>query len=77
MSTTTTEQFVIATLESFGPDGDVTPEATIEGLDIDSLDMAEFAQVVDEELDVRLEGKDLKNVMTVADVIELVKSRQS
>lgn len=74
---TTVDSFVISTLEGFGPAGDVVPEATIEELDIDSLDMAEFAQIVDEELGVQLQGKDLKEISTVGDVIALVRERQA
>lgn len=78
MSTTTDiDQFVIITLESFGTEGTVTPDATLETLDIDSLDLAEFAQLLDEELGVRLETKDLKDISTVGDVIAVVKARQA
>ncbi|MDQ8043746.1 MAG: phosphopantetheine-binding protein [Solirubrobacteraceae bacterium] len=77
MSTTATDQFVITTLEGLGTDGDVTPEATLDTLDIDSLDLAEFAQVVDEELGVQLETKDLKEIKTVADVIAVVEARRA
>jgi acyl carrier protein len=77
MSTSTeTDEFVIATLESFGTEG-ITADATLETLDIDSLDLAEFAQVVEDELNVVLESKDLKEMKTVGDVIEVVKARQA
>ena len=75
-TTTNIDQFVIDTLAGFGAE-DVSPDATLATIGVDSLDMAEFAQVVDEELGVKLEGKDLKEIKTVADVIELVKARQA
>jgi acyl carrier protein len=77
MSTQTIEQLVVSTLESFGPEAPVTPDATLEALDIDSLDLAEFSQVVEEEQGVRLQAKDLKDVKVVQDVIDLIAARQS
>ena len=78
MSTTTDiDTFVITTLQSFGTEADVTAEATLEALDIDSLDLAELAQLVEEEVGVTLESKDLKEIQTVADVIAIVKARQA
>ncbi|MBJ7471435.1 MAG: acyl carrier protein [Solirubrobacteraceae bacterium] len=78
MSTTTDiDTFVITTLQSFGTEADVTADATLEELDIDSLDLAELAQLVEEEVGVTLESKDLKEIKTVGDVIATVKARQA
>lgn len=78
MSTTTDiDEFVIATLQNFGTEAEVTPDATLEALDVDSLDLAELAQLVEEEHGVTLESKDLKEIATVGDVIELIKARQA
>jgi acyl carrier protein len=64
---------VIETLASFGPAvEDVQPEATLEELDIDSLDIAELAQVVEEEYGVEISGDDAAAVTTVGDTIDLV-----
>jgi acyl carrier protein len=64
---------VIETLASFGPAlEDVTPEATLEQLDIDSLDIAELAQVVEDEYGVQITGDDAAAVTTVRDCIDLV-----
>jgi acyl carrier protein len=64
---------VIETLASFGPAiEDVSPERTLEELDIDSLDIAELAQVVEDEYGVEISGDDAAGVTTVGDTIGLV-----
>ena len=64
---------VIETLASFGPPiEDVRPERTLEELDIDSLDIAELAQVVEDEYGVEISGDDAAAVTTVGDTIGLV-----
>ena len=64
---------VVETLASFGPAiDDLKPEATLEELDIDSLDIAELAQVVEDEYGVEISGDDAAAVTTVGDTIDLV-----
>lgn len=75
VDTTTVEQKVFEALEALGVEADITRDATLEELDVDSLDLAEFAQIIDEELGVRLEGKDLKDVKIVGDVVDLIAAR--
>ncbi len=77
MSTDTApiEQTVLDTLKTFEPEVEPTPGATLEELDVDSLDLAEVAQVIEEELGVRLEAKDMKQFKVVQDVIDLIASR--
>jgi len=79
MSTVTTEQVeavVVKALEEFGADaGDITREATFETLDIDSLDLAELAQIVEEEFGVELKSDDIKSIKTVGSAIDLVAAR--
>ena len=53
----------------------ITPEATFEALDVDSLDLAEVSQVIEEELGVRIGGKDVAAIKTVGDAVDLVVSR--
>ena len=76
MSTATRDEVarkVVETLSSFGPDvEDLKPEATLEELDIDSLDIAELAQVVEDEYGVEISGDDAAGVTTVGDTIDLV-----
>jgi acyl carrier protein len=79
MSTVTTEQVearVIETLASFGPDvSQITRDATFEELDIDSLDLVELAQVVEDDYGVILKGEDMKELKKVGDAIDLIVSR--
>ena len=75
----TTEQVetrVIETLASFGPDqSSITRAATFEELDIDSLDLVELAQVVEEEYGVVLKGEDMKELKTVGDAVDMIVAR--
>ena len=79
MSTVTAEQVqarVVETLASFGPEADqITREATFEALDIDSLDLVELAQVVEDEYGVVLKGEDMKELKTVGQAIDLIVER--
>jgi acyl carrier protein len=79
MATITTEQVqdrVVEALASFGPDASqITREATFEALDIDSLDLVELAQIVEDEYGVVLKGEDMKELKTVGDAVDLIVSR--
>ena len=79
MSTVTNRQVearVIEALASFGPDqSQITRESTFEELDIDSLDLVELAQIVEDEYGVVLKGEDMKELNTVGDAIDLIASR--
>jgi len=81
METVTTEQIesrVIDALASFGPDkSQISRSSTFEELDIDSLDLVELAQIVEDEYGVVLKGEDMKGLQTVGDAIDLVASRAS
>ena len=50
-------------------------EASLEDLDVDSLDLVELAQIVEDEFGVELRGDDVKDVKTVGEVIDLVVSK--
>lgn len=61
---------------SLGSDrDDVTAEATLAALDIDSLDLAELAQIIDEQYNVKLAVGDVGDIKTVGDLVALVESR--
>ena len=81
MATATNQQIearVFEALASFGPDASqINREATFEELDIDSLDLVELAQIVEDEYGVVLKGEDMKELRTVGDAIDLIVSRQS
>ena len=79
MTTITTdrvEQVVFQALESFGADADaISRDVTFAQLDIDSLDLAELSQIVDEEFGAPLKADDVKKIKTVGDVIDLIVAR--
>jgi acyl carrier protein len=81
MTTVTTEQVqecVIDALASFGPDkSQINRSSTFEELDIDSLDLVELAQIVEDDYGVVLKGEDMKELQTVGDAIDLISSRAS
>jgi acyl carrier protein len=67
------EQRVFQALEEFGAEPDqIGPDAEFEALDVDSLDLVELAQIVEDEFGVELKGDDVKDVKTVGEVIDLV-----
>jgi acyl carrier protein len=67
---------VVEAIASFGPDPEsVTREATFEELDIDSLDLVELAQIVEEEYGVELKSEDMKEMKTVGDAVDLIVAR--
>jgi acyl carrier protein len=72
------ETTVIDALATLGPDrNEITRDATFEQLDVDSLDLAELSQIVDEEFGVVLKGSDMQNVKTVGDALDLLVARAS
>ena len=79
MSAVTKEQVqerVTEALASFAPDAhDITTEATFEELDIDSLDLVELAQIIEDEYGVVLKGDDMKELKTVGDAVDLITER--
>jgi acyl carrier protein len=67
---------VFEALPQFGVDeSQITREATFEDLDVDSLDLAELSQIIEDEFGVQLKGDDVGRIKTVGDAIELVVSR--
>jgi acyl carrier protein len=80
MATTTTPQDVEATvienLVAFGADAEaVSREATLEAIDVDSLDLVELTQVVEETYEIDLDGADFKKIKTVGDMVDLIVDR--
>lgn len=70
------EEVVLEALKELAGDPDaVNAGATLEQIDVDSLDLAELAQVVEERFGVALKGSDVADVTTVRDAIDLVTSR--
>jgi acyl carrier protein len=79
MATVTPDQVqarVHEAIASFGPDPEaITLEASFEELDIDSLDLVELAQIVEEEYGVELKSEDMKDMKTVGDAVDLIVAR--
>jgi acyl carrier protein len=72
------QERVVEALASFGPEADqITLEATFEELDIDSLDLVELAQIVEDDYGVVLKGEDMKDLKTVGDAVDLITARAS
>ncbi len=80
MSTTVNPQVVeakvIDAIANLGPEREqVVRDATFESLDVDSLDLVELSQVVEEEFGVEVKGEDAQKLKTVGDAIDLVLAR--
>ncbi len=72
------ETTVVESLIAFGAKAaDVNREATWEDIDVDSLDLAELSQVVQDEHGVRMEGDDMKQIRTVGDAIDFITEKTS
>jgi acyl carrier protein len=54
---------------------EISPDATFETLDVDSLDLVEMAQIIDDEFNVTLTGNDVKDITTVGQLVDLVIDR--
>jgi acyl carrier protein len=70
------EQRIIEAFVSFGVEpGVVQRDATLEDLEIDSLDLVELGQIIDEEFKIKLEARDFEGVVTVGDAMDRVIKR--
>jgi acyl carrier protein len=70
---TQVEQTVFKALETFGAEPTaIKREATFEELDIDSLDLAELSQIVEDEYGVKFTSNDVENLKTVGDSIDFI-----
>jgi acyl carrier protein len=78
VTTENVEKVIYDGLVELGTERDeLSREATLEDLDVDSLDLVELAQIVEDEFGVELKGDDVKDVKTVGEVIDLVVSKSS
>ena len=76
VTTASVEQVIFDGLAEVGAErDDISRDATFEALDIDSLDLVEVSQIVEDEFGVELEGDDIKDLKTVGEVIDLVVAR--
>ena len=72
------EARVIDALVEFGEERDgLSTSSKFADLDVDSLDLVELAQIVEDEYGIEVQDSDLEKVETVGDVVELVSARLS
>ena len=63
-------------VEKFGvPEDDVQPEATFEDMDLDSLDLVEFALAAEEELGVRISDEEAEQLTTLQETVDLLEAK--
>ncbi len=67
---------VYEALQEFGAEPDaVALDATFESLDVDSLDLVELGQIVQEEYGVEIKGEDMPKLNTVGDAVDMIAER--
>ena len=72
------EQRVFQALEEFGAEPDqIEADAEFAALEVDSLDLVELAQIVEDEYGVKLTTEDMEGMKTVRQAVDLVLSRLS
>jgi acyl carrier protein len=70
------EQRIYEILTEFGAEPSaMRRDATFPELEIDSLDLVELAQIVEDEYGVRVTAEDAAQIATVGDAIDLIVSR--
>jgi acyl carrier protein len=70
---TQVEETVKKALETFGAEPTaIKREATFEELDVDSLDLAELSQIVEDEYGVKFNSSDVENLKTVGDAVDFI-----
>jgi acyl carrier protein len=73
---TTVEATVFKSLETFGADPEtIKRDATFEELDVDSLDLAELSQIVEDEYGVKFNSSDVEQMKTVGDAVDMIVAR--
>jgi acyl carrier protein len=72
----TVHDVVTGELTRLGADPDqVRSDAKLSDIDVDSLDLAELAQIVEERYGTKLTGADVTSVKTVGDIVALIEAR--
>jgi acyl carrier protein len=73
VTTEEVEQVVFNGLAELGAERDqISRDASFEELDVDSLDLVELAQIVEDKFGVELGADDVKDLRTVGDAIDLI-----
>lgn len=72
------EDTIMAAIKDLGAEPEnVRRDATFEELDLDSLDVVEIAQIVEEKWGLEFDPQDFGNIKTVGEAIDLVVARMS
>jgi len=71
------ERITEALVELGAEKDEIKPEAEFEALDLDSLDLVELAQIVEEEWGVEITAKDMETMKTVGQALDVVEQRAS
>ncbi|HEX8074695.1 MAG TPA: acyl carrier protein [Thermoleophilaceae bacterium] len=70
------EEKLTDALAAMGPERhEITRDARLTDLEIDSLDLVELLQVAEEEFGVEINPDDAKDVSTVGDALDLITAR--
>jgi acyl carrier protein len=70
------EKVITDSLVTFGADPEaISRDAELEALDVDSLDLAELSQIIEEQFGVELTSNDVAEIKTVGDAIDMVAER--
>jgi acyl carrier protein len=70
------EKVITDSLVTFGADPEaISRDAELEALDVDSLDLAELSQIIEEQFGVELTSADVAEIKTVGDAIDMVTER--
>ena len=70
------EERVYKALEEFGAEPDqINRDAQFEALDVDSLDLVELAQIVEDDYGVQIKGEEMENIKTVGEAVDLVAAK--
>jgi acyl carrier protein len=70
------EKTITDALPQFGvEESEVSRDSTFEDLDVDSLDLTEISQIIEEEYGVTLKGEDARNIKTIGDAVDMVVSK--
>jgi acyl carrier protein len=77
MATTLTrdqvEERMADAVVQFGPEREqITRDATFESLDVDSLDLAELSQIVEDEYGVKIDDDDMPKLKTFGDAVDFI-----
>lgn len=76
MSSSVYDRVTKILVDNFGVDqASVSPEATFEDLDLDSLDLVEFALAAEEELGVRIEDEEAEGLQTLGAAVKLLEDK--